>query len=71
MHVSSADSNMDLALFNLDTDLLASKLINPRVEPNKHDFHAALVWGVVDVVSEGLVNRIALHWHVLVHLRPK
>lgn len=62
--VTAADPNADPILVDLDVDTLATELVNTLGLAHKHDLKLLAVRVIVDVLSDFLVNLVALDWDV-------
>ena len=62
--VTAADPNADPVLVDLDVDTLATELVNTLGLAHKHDLKLLAVRVIVDVLSDFLVNLVALDWDV-------
>ena len=62
--VTAADPNADPVLVDLDVDTLATELVNTLGLAHKHDLKLLAVRVIVDVLSDFLVNLVALNWDV-------
>jgi len=62
--ISSSNSDLDIVLFNLDSNSLGTKLVNTFRLSHEHDLEFGSFWVVVDELGELSVNGIILDWDV-------
>jgi hypothetical protein len=59
--ISSAHSNLDALLLDLDGDTLGAELVDTLALSHEHDLELRSLWVVVDVLSQLLVDDVVLH----------
>ena len=62
--VTTANTNLDVVLLDLDSDTLRAELVDTLGLTHEHDLQLLTLGIVVDVFGEFLVDRIFLHWDV-------
>jgi hypothetical protein len=62
--ISSSNSDLDIVLFNLDSNSLGAKLVNTFRLSHEHDLEFGSFWVVVDELGKLSVNSIILNWNV-------
>ena len=66
--ISSANSNLDIILLNLHSNLFGSKLVHAFRFSHEHNLQILPLWIIVDELGEASVHLVVFYWNI--HRNP-